>query len=76
MRISAGSRGLSRTGGNIHVHLEIPFIMLRPTIKRELPPGETVLITEDRRVPQRLRKLYGEKQQPQSNCVGSQAETG
>jgi len=26
MRISAGSRGLSRNGGNIHVHPEIPFI--------------------------------------------------
>src|SRR5215213_11947340 len=25
MRISAGSRGLSRNGGNIHVHTEIPF---------------------------------------------------
>jgi hypothetical protein len=55
MRISAGSRGPSRNGGNIHVHPEIPFIMIRPAIKRELPPGETVLITEDRRVPQRLR---------------------
>ena len=34
MRISAGSRGLSRNGGNIHVHPEIPVIMIRPTIKR------------------------------------------
>ena len=25
MRISAGSRGLSRNGGNIHVHSEIPL---------------------------------------------------
>jgi hypothetical protein len=34
MRISAGSRGLSRNGGNIHVHPEIPFITIRPTTKR------------------------------------------
>ena len=33
MRISAGSRGLSRNGGNIHVHPEIPFLMIRPRIK-------------------------------------------
>src|SRR5687768_13246132 len=33
MRISAGSRGLSRNGGNIHVHPEIPFITIRPKIK-------------------------------------------
>jgi len=32
MRISAGSRGLSRNGGNIDVHPEIPFI----TIDRQL----------------------------------------
>jgi hypothetical protein len=32
MRISAGSRGLSRNGGNIHVHPEIPFITIRPRI--------------------------------------------
>src|SRR5262245_46951069 len=32
MRISSGSRGLSRNGGNIHVHPEIPFIMIRPRI--------------------------------------------
>ena len=32
MRISSGSRGLSRNGGNIHVHPEIPFIMIRPSI--------------------------------------------
>ena len=36
MRISAGSRGLSRNGGNIHVHTEIPFITIRPTIKRPI----------------------------------------
>jgi hypothetical protein len=36
MRISAGSRGLSRNGGNIHVHPEIPFITIRPTIKRPI----------------------------------------
>ena len=35
MRISAGSRGLSRNGGNIHVHPEIPFITIRPTIKTQ-----------------------------------------
>lgn len=34
MRISAGSRGLSRNGGNIHVHPEIPFVTIRPTINR------------------------------------------
>ena len=33
MRISAGSRGLSRNGGNIHVHHETPFITIRPRIK-------------------------------------------
>jgi hypothetical protein len=33
MRISAGSRGLSRNGGNIHVHPDIPFITIRPRIK-------------------------------------------
>jgi len=33
MRISAGSRGLSRNGGNIHLHPEIPFITTRPKIK-------------------------------------------
>ena len=36
MRISAGSRGLSRNGGNIHVHPEIPFIMIRPRIHRPM----------------------------------------
>jgi hypothetical protein len=36
MRVSAGSRGLSRNGGNIHVHPEIPFITIRPTIKRPI----------------------------------------
>jgi hypothetical protein len=36
MRISAGSRGLSRNGGNIHVHPEIPFIAIRPTIMRPI----------------------------------------
>ena len=43
MRISAGSRGLSRNGGNIHVHPEIPFITIQPTIKRpinqSIPPA-------------------------------------
>lgn len=34
MRISAGSRGLSRNGGNIYVHPEIPFITVRPRIQR------------------------------------------
>jgi len=36
MRISAGSRGLSRNGGNIHVHPEIPFITIQPRIKRPI----------------------------------------
>jgi len=36
MRISAGSRGLSRNGGNIHVHSEIPFITIRPRIQRPM----------------------------------------
>jgi len=36
VRISAGSRGLSRNGGSIHVHPEIPFITIRPTIKRPI----------------------------------------
>jgi len=36
MRISAGSRDLSRNGGNIHVHPEIPFIMIRPRIQRPM----------------------------------------
>ncbi len=36
MRISAGSRGLSRNGGNIHVHTEIPFITIQPGIKRPI----------------------------------------
>jgi hypothetical protein len=42
MRISAGSRGLSRNGGNIYVHAEIPFITIRPAIKRigqSVPPA-------------------------------------
>jgi hypothetical protein len=39
MRISAGSRGLSRNGGNIHVHSEIPFITIRPRIQRPLSPS-------------------------------------
>src|ERR1051325_1814846 len=34
MRISAGSRGPSRNGGNIHVHPEIPSITIRPRILR------------------------------------------
>jgi hypothetical protein len=34
MRISAGSRGPSRNGGNIHVHPEIPLITVRPRILR------------------------------------------
>ena len=36
MRISAGSRGLSRNGGNIHVHTEIPFITIQPRIQRPM----------------------------------------
>jgi hypothetical protein len=36
MRISADSRGLSRNGGNIHVNTKIPFITVRPTIKRPI----------------------------------------
>jgi hypothetical protein len=36
MRISAGARGLSRNGGNIHVHPEIPFITIQPRIKRPI----------------------------------------
>jgi hypothetical protein len=36
MRISAGSRGLSRNGGNIHVHPEIPLITIRPRIQRPI----------------------------------------
>lgn len=43
MRISAGSRGLSRNGGNIQVHPKIPFITIRSTFKRPtsqlLPPA-------------------------------------
>ena len=36
MRISAGSRGLSRNGGNIHVHPEIPFVTIQPRIMRPI----------------------------------------
>ncbi len=36
MHISAGSRGLSRNGGNIQVHPEIPFITIRPRIQRPM----------------------------------------
>ena len=36
MRISAGSRGSSRNGGNIHVHPEIPFITIQTRIKRPI----------------------------------------
>src|SRR5882672_7611166 len=36
MRVSPGSRGLSRNGGNIHVHPEIPFITIRPPIKQPI----------------------------------------
>jgi hypothetical protein len=32
MRISAGARGPSRNGGNIHVHTEIPIFTFSPTI--------------------------------------------
>jgi hypothetical protein len=32
MRISAGARGPSRNGGNIHVHTEIPIFTFPPTI--------------------------------------------
>jgi len=51
MRISAGSRGLSRNGGNIHVHPEIPFITIRPTIKRPIsqsvPPAPVGTYSEE-----------------------------
>ena len=33
MRVSSGSRGPSRNGGNIHVHCEIPFT----TVRQEVP---------------------------------------
>ena len=36
MRLSAGSRGLSRNGGNIHVHPEIPLITIRQRIQRPM----------------------------------------
>ena len=36
MRISAGSRGLSGNGGNIHVHTEIPFMTIQPRITRPI----------------------------------------
>ena len=36
MRISPGSRGFSRNGGNIHVHTEIPFITIQPRIMRPI----------------------------------------
>jgi hypothetical protein len=40
MRISAGgARGLSRNGGSIHVHPEIPLITIRPKIKRPISPS-------------------------------------
>ena len=42
MRISAGSRRLSRNGGNIHVHSGIPFMTIRPTIKRPISPISSV----------------------------------
>jgi hypothetical protein len=37
MRISAGSRRLSRNGGNIHVHTEIPFITRNQNFIGDLP---------------------------------------
>jgi hypothetical protein len=36
MCISAGSRRLSRNGGNIHLHPENPFITIRPTIRKPI----------------------------------------
>ena len=33
MRVSTGSRGPSRNGGNIHVHTEIPFVTTQPLSK-------------------------------------------
>jgi hypothetical protein len=34
MRVSAGSRGVSRNGGNIHVHKEIPFVTTRQPLSK------------------------------------------
>ena len=39
MRISTGTRGLSRNGGNIHVHPDIPFITIRPRITTRNSPS-------------------------------------
>jgi hypothetical protein len=36
MLLNPGSRSLSRNGGNIHVHSEIPFITIRPRIRRSI----------------------------------------
>jgi hypothetical protein len=33
MRVSTGSRGPSRNGGNIHVHTEIPFVTSHPGVR-------------------------------------------
>jgi len=40
MRISAGARGPSRNGGNIHVHTEIPIFTFPPTIT--IPDRESI----------------------------------
>ena len=40
MRISAGARGPSRNGGNIHVHTEIPIFTFPPTIT--IPDCESI----------------------------------
>ena len=40
MRISAGARGPSRNGGNIHVHTEIPIFTFPPTTT--IPDGESI----------------------------------
>src|SRR5215207_5102673 len=47
MRISAGSRGLSRNGGNIHVHPEIPFITIRPRIQRPMSQSIPLAFLEE-----------------------------
>lgn len=40
LRVSAGARGPSRNGGNIHVHREIPIITFPPTIT--IPSRESI----------------------------------
>jgi hypothetical protein len=65
MRISAGSRGLSRNGGNIHVHSEIPFITIRP-IKRSISQSVPLAALEIRdAVFQKLIRIS-----PASNYIG------